>query len=141
MAIAAQYINEHRAIFPEIDGAPLPPEKARTWRGSDRAWLERELAQTVEAEAPWIKAVVVTHHISHPLSVDAQYVGDHLNPVFCSDLSGMVEASGAAAWIHGHTHTSCSYLAGGVSVGCNPKGNGSLRTGAPMSPVIAFRTN
>jgi hypothetical protein len=52
-----------------------------------------------------------------------------LTPAFCSDLSELVANSGAALWVHGHTHASCDYFAGQTRVVCNPKGYGPVRTG------------
>jgi hypothetical protein len=52
-----------------------------------------------------------------------------LAPAFCSDLSELVEGSGAALWVHGHTHASCDYVAGQTRVVCNPKGYGPVKTG------------
>jgi len=60
----------------------------------------------------------------HPRSVHLRFADDPVTPAFCSDLSELVENSGAALWVHGHTHTSCDYMAGHTRVVCNPKGYG-----------------
>ncbi len=124
MKTAERYINDHRLIFPERHGPVLSAEQAREWHDAERAWLERELAQQRVADSLWTKTVVVTHHMPHLRSIDAKYAGDALNPSFCSNLNALVEGSNAALWVHGHTHTSCDYVAGGVRVVCNPKGYG-----------------
>jgi Icc-related predicted phosphoesterase len=73
--------------------------------------------------------VVVTHHLPHPGSIHPRFADDALTPAFCSDLSELVESSGAVLWVHGHTHESCDYVAGGTRVVCNPKGYGPIRQG------------
>jgi Icc-related predicted phosphoesterase len=132
MMMAELYINDHRLIFPERDGHALSPEQAQARHCAERAWLERELAQLPAADSSWAKTVIVTHHMPHPRSIDAKYAGDALNPSFCSNLSGLVESSSAALWVHGHTHTSCDYVAGGVRIVCNPKGYGPRAARAPV---------
>jgi len=71
---------------------------------------------------------MLTHHLPHPRSIHPRFADDPLTPAFCSDLSDLVEGSRAALWVHGHTHTSCEYIAGNTRVACNPKGYG------PQSP-------
>jgi Icc-related predicted phosphoesterase len=73
--------------------------------------------------------VVVTHHLPHPGSIHPRFADDALTPAFCSDLSELVESSGAVLWVHGHTHESCDYVAGETRVVCNPKGYGPIRHG------------
>jgi len=87
MTIAARYINDHRMIYPESKAVPLTPGQARAWHVCGCAWLEHQSADNSEADTPWTKIVVVTHHMPHPLSVDAKYASDTLSPAFCSDLS------------------------------------------------------
>ena len=91
-----------------------------------RFWLQEALREQFDG-----KTIVVTHHLPHPRSVHEQYADDPVTPAFCSDLSQLVENSGAALWVHGHSHTSCDYLAGDTRVVCNPKGYGpQSRSGA-----------
>jgi len=45
-----------------------------------------------------------------------------VTPAFCSDLSQLVENCGAVLWVHGHTHTSCDYMAGDARGRLQPKG-------------------
>lgn len=132
MMMAELYMNDHRLIFPDSDGPALTPEQARAWHAAERSWLEDALAQRPDEDSSWDKTVVVTHHLPHTLSIDAQYEGNVLNPAFCSALNSLVESSNAAAWIHGHTHTSCDYLANGARVICNPKGYGPRAARAPI---------
>ncbi len=65
--------------------------------------------------------VIVSHFQPSPLSIDPRFKASPLNPYFashCEDLMG----DNVKAWIHGHTHSSCSYLINGTRVACNPRG-------------------
>lgn len=125
MARAQSSLNDHRLIFPRGDGAALRPEDALEWHGASRRFLERKLP---ERSPDFDRTVVVTHHLPHPRSIHPKYGHDPLNAAFASDLSLLVEEGGAELWVHGHTHSSCDYVAGRTRVVCNPKGYGSHGT-------------
>ena len=125
MAYAAVGMNDHRVIYTGSLGNRMSPAESREWHRTSRAWLEAELAKgSPEGEGAWHATVVVTHHLPHPRSVSERFRGSPLTPAFASDLSELVEDGGAALWIHGHTHDSFDYQAGGTRVVCNPKGYG-----------------
>lgn len=123
MRHAKRWMNDHRVIYPTEIGKPLDPSEALEWHLQSRAWLDERLRTEFSGTT-----VVVTHHLPHPRSIHPRFANDPLTPAFCSDLSVLVEGSGAALWVHGHTHTSCDYIAGTTRVVCNPKGYG------PQSP-------
>ena len=126
MRNAGKWMNDFRVIFPTDLRKALSPEQTLRWHMESRFWLEEALREQFDG-----KTIVVTHHLPHPRSVHEQYADDPVTPAFCSDLSQLVENSGAALWVHGHTHTSCDYMAGGTRVVCNPKGYGpQSRSGA-----------
>ncbi len=109
---ASIYLNDHRLIDIR-PGVRFQPADALEFHQASRAWLARELS----TKPPEIrKTVVVTHHLPHPRSIDPRYDGDALNPAFASRMTDLVEIGGADLWIHGHTHSSCDYLAGGCRV-------------------------
>jgi predicted phosphodiesterase len=124
MRHAQNWMNDHRVIFPREIGKPLKPEEALSWHKVSRVWLSEALRVPFDGTT-----VVVTHHLPHPDSIHPRYAGDPLTPAFCSDLSELVENSGAALWVHGHTHASCDYIAGQTRVVCNPKGYGPVSVG------------
>lgn len=66
--------------------------------------------------------VVVTHFMPHPRSIHPMYANSGINGFFLHDVSDIVERGGAAAWIHGHTHSSFDYVVGSTRVVCNPHG-------------------
>ena len=43
-------------------------------------------------------------------------------PAYASDLDDLVVASGAALWVHGHTHLARDYRLGATRVVSNPRG-------------------
>lgn len=124
MKVARLGMNDHRLIFPVYQGVPLAPEMARDWHLAERSWLEESLTKKPTEGGPFQKTVVITHHSPHASSVHKKYSGDPFNPAYHSDLSLLVEGGGADLWIHGHTHSSFDYVAGGTRVVCNPKGYG-----------------
>ena len=124
MRHAQNEMNDHRVIFPTVAGKPLTPEDALSWHKQSLFWLGEALRVPCDS-----RTVVVTHHLPHPKSIHPRFARDPLNPAFCSDLSGLVESSGAVLWVHGHTHESCDYRAGETRVVCNPKGYGPVQAG------------
>ena len=83
-----------------------------------RTWLSERLATSFSG-----KTIVVTHHLPHRSSIDAQFLRDPLNPAFASHMPELV-CPPVDVWIHGHTHCSCDYEVGGTRVLCNPRGYG-----------------
>lgn len=125
MMEASRCMNDHQLI----DISPnsrFQPSDARDLHEASRNWLTNELS---EAPADVRKTVVVTHHLPDPRSIDPRYDGAPLNPAFASRMGDLVENGGADLWIHGHTHSSCDYIASGCRVICNPKGYGPRRLG------------
>lgn len=96
-----------------------------------RAWLERELARPHAGSI-----VVVTHHAPHPGSVAPRWRGNACTPAFVSDLSDLVQGSGADLWVHGHVHDFFDYDVGDTRVVCNPRGYGSERTGFVYDYIV-----
>lgn len=83
-----------------------------------RRWLEEELAKPYPG-----KAVVVTHHGPHPLSIHPRYLGinNRVNAGFVSDLTPLLQH--ADLWLHGHVHDSFDYSdVGRCRVVANPAG-------------------
>ncbi|MEO6091477.1 MAG: hypothetical protein ABIT04_09105 [Novosphingobium sp.] len=116
MHYARNGMNDHRLIYRDGEGESLSPELALTWHESSLAWLKASL------QVPFAGKTVVTHHLPHPGSIHPRFVDDALTPAFCSDLSELVESSGAVLWVHGHSHESCDYVAGGNPGGVQSEG-------------------
>lgn len=107
MLIASKTMNDHRLI------PNFKPLDAMRKNLISRRFIRDSL--------PW-GAVVVTHHLPSHRSIDPRYTGAPENPAFASDLDDLVAHSGAALWVHGHTHASCDYRIGETRVLCNPRG-------------------
>ncbi len=114
MAYANDEMSDHHVIFP-----PLDPSEVRNWHLKSRSWLREKLQG-----APPGKTVVVTP----PLALSQLHL-----PAICGRspqaylLLGSVgtrRRQRRCAWVHGHTHSSCDYMARGTRVVCNPKGYG-----------------
>lgn len=125
MAEASRLLNDHRLIE-ILPSVRFQPVDALNLHRASRDWLTRELSVKPVGTQ---KTVVVTHHLPDPRSIDPRFDGDALNPAFASRMGDLVERGGADLWIHGHTHSSCDYVAGGCRVICNPKGYGPRRLG------------
>jgi predicted phosphodiesterase len=115
MLDAANGLNDHRLI--SYGSRKFTPEDALAIHRESVAWLESELSKPFDG-----KTVVVTHHAPSLRSVSEKFRGDRLNGCFVSDLDWLVEKSGAALWIHGHTHDPYDYVIGDTRVVCNPRG-------------------
>ena len=102
------------------------PEDSVALHELARRWLEAALARPRRGPR-----VVVTHHLPSWHSVAPHYVAAPSNPAFASDLDALLPA--ADVWIHGHTHESADYFAGGCRVVCNPRGY-PMRAGGFENP-------
>lgn len=113
--------------------------------GLGAALMERECGDCIDAimECTWKiegachdKLVVVTHFAPSRRSIHSKYgnpaVGN--NCYYASDLDGTVAASGAALWVHGHTHSSMDYTIGDTRVLCNPRGYSKTADAHPENP-------
>jgi predicted phosphodiesterase len=91
-----------------------PTDSVALHRGS-RQWLGAQLAEPFDG-----RRVVVTHHLPSWFSVSPEFAAADTNPGFASDMDDLFD--GVDLWIHGHTHSSHDYYAGGTRVVCNPRG-------------------
>lgn len=132
LAMANRYVNDFRLITVPVEQAPQPKMERRTLTAEDtlarhwidRAWLLRELACSFDGAT-----VVVTHHAPGFESVAPEYVSDWLSPAFVSNLPDEIfgkhpvqRMTKPALWVHGHTHSSASYLRYKTRVLANPRG-------------------
>ncbi len=80
-------------------------------------WLRQE---SVACRAR--KTVVVTHCAPSARSINPRYAGEPLNVAFASHLDDLVAESGAALWVHGHSHCAADYVINHTRVVANPRG-------------------
>lgn len=114
-ARAAIKILDHKLIW--HGERNFTPDDASRLHAASVAYLRTALATPFAG-----KTVVVTHHLPSARSIAPRYANDPLNPAFASDLDDLVQTSGAALWVHGHTHASADYHLGATRVLCNPRG-------------------
>ncbi|MCA1746720.1 MAG: metallophosphatase, partial [Bacteroidales bacterium] len=82
------------------------------------------------------KIVVVTHHAPSMHSVADKYKQSVYSAAFASHLDELVEGSGAALWIHGHSHGFFDYHIGDTRVICNSRGYPFEKTGFMTDMLI-----
>jgi predicted phosphodiesterase len=134
MQAATQGINDHRLI--SFKGGRFAPYDAMKQHFRELHWLEDQIALRPFAGP----TVVVTHHCVSKKSVHSRWGETPISAAFASNLDAFVAASGAALWIHGHTHDSFDYMLGATRVVCNPKGYGpSVLGGIPENTVFDER--
>lgn len=95
----------------------LRPADTRAMHGSERRWLAEKL-RTHSTR----RSVVVTHHAPSKRSLPRHLRDDPLAPAYASALDGLVQASGAELWVHGHCHFAVDYRMGETRVISNPRG-------------------
>ncbi len=131
---ANRSMNDYRRIYMADEGRcgrvrrtkrrRLRAEDTLAMHALDRTWLTAELSKPFTGPT-----VVVTHHAPSSASVPPEYQGDELSPAYVSDLSAALFEV-PSVWLHGHVHTSLSYVIGECRVIANPRGyprlNGSF---------------
>ena len=81
------------------------------------AWLRGQLLRCKPE-----RTVVVTHHAPSSRSEAPCHANSPLKPAFSSDLDALIEQSGVALWIYGHTHYNTDYRIGSTRVLTNQRG-------------------
>ena len=110
-------LNDFRRIRTSPRYSKLRPIDTQREHRASLAWLRARLAEPSDAPT-----IVVTHHAPSLRSIDPALAEDDLAPAYASPLDDLVEHSGAALWLHGHTHHACDYCIGQTRVVCNPRG-------------------
>ncbi|MBL9147931.1 MAG: metallophosphoesterase [Phycisphaerae bacterium] len=135
MIDASAMLSDHRQIKVRDLDEPAPrwirPHDMATLHATTKAWLATELARPASG-----KTVVVTHHAISRESLAPQHRADSLSPAFASPLDAFVAESGAALWIHGHTHWSVDFMLGRTRVVANQRGYTREETGFRPELVI-----
>ncbi len=113
-ATAAAVMADYRKIRVSPEYRRVRPDDTAALHARSRRWLEEEIAA-----GRAVGAVVVSHHAPSLRSVPPQYRTDPVSAAFASDLEELVERSGAALWLHGHTHHCVDYRIGRTRVLAN----------------------
>jgi predicted phosphodiesterase len=128
VAAARLAMTDFRRIRVEPAFRRCRPDDVVLWHRASVRWLRQALAEPYEGPT-----VVVTHHApsARSLGPDAADARDPLAAADASALDVLVAGSGAALWVHGHTHRAADYALGGTRVLSNPRGY-------PDAPVPGF---
>jgi predicted phosphodiesterase len=116
-AACRRSLSDYRCIHAEPGPEPRPflPDDTVLLHRRSRQYLALALSSGDPA-----RTVVVTHHAPHRGSLAPAHAEDLVSAGFVTDLKILMGR--AALWVHGHTHDSFDYPAGGTRVVCNPRG-------------------
>lgn len=120
MRMAGSYMNDFSVIFQGVDKTKLfTPMQSVQQHDMAVHFIEAELKKPFEGET-----IVVTHHMPSYTCVAPRWLGNTMNPAFCSNLDWIMEKYAPAYWIHGHTHDTIHEVVDQTIIRCNPKGYG-----------------
>lgn len=124
---AAAFMNDYRLIT----------NGKRTARPQDVLEMHKVSLDILQSN---VKAgdIVVTHHSPSLRSIPPEYLTDHVNGAYHSDLSKFIAESKPAIWCHGHTHTACDYMQDDTRIICNPRGYGNQYKKNGYRPDLVF---
>jgi Icc-related predicted phosphoesterase len=114
MAESQRYVTDFRAIRHGSAGL-LTPAQTVEFHLQALSFLEARVKSPFPGPT-----VVVTHHAPHTGSIHPKWGNTLVNAAFVSDLTRLL--GNPILWIHGHTHDSFDYLAGGTRIVANPMG-------------------
>lgn len=127
MFMCERGMNDYNLIkYPVVPDGPYSMANVRISAESTVARHESDIAfiksalHALRNTVP--KKIVITHHLPSFKSVNPIYYGDTLNYAFASDLDEIISLYQPDLWVHGHTHSSCSYDIEGTHVICNALG-------------------
>lgn len=114
---AASAMADYRRIRIHDQRREIRPHDTVGWYRRSRRWLEAELAKGFDGPT-----VVITHHAPSARSLASSFAEHPLAAAYASQLDELVARSGAALWVHGHTHVCVEYEIGGTRVVANQRG-------------------
>lgn len=133
MFAARSGMNDFRAIMLDAE-TRFTPRHAREIHAGSVAFLDAACAEQFEKVA--VPTVVMTHHAPSAKSVHSVFEKDDCTPAYASHLDHLVEASGAALWVHGHMHHSDDYMIGATRVRTNPRGYSRYQENPAFDPNL-----
>ena len=132
MAEIATKLNDHYVIYEGSRDTFQPNDALRLHRES-RSWLESELVKPFDG-----LTIIITHHAPSERSMTTRHMNSPISPAYASNLDDLVKNSGAALWVHGHTHESFDYMIGDTRVICNPRGYYAYELNSGFSPNLVI---
>lgn len=129
--LAESSMNDYRLIHK--DGRRLTPIDTAAWHKFSVGVLRERLPRRYQDGKP---VVVLTHHLPSARSIAGRYADSEINAAYASNLDDIVAESGAALWVHGHTHVSQDYMIGNTRVLCNPRGYAGYEVNPKFNPDL-----
>jgi predicted phosphodiesterase len=126
MLEAQERMTDFRRIRRSPSFRRITPADTVGWHRAARRWLSDRFQSGASD-----RTVVVSHHAPSAKSIIEDHRLDALAPAYASNADELVMASGAALWVHGHTHAAADYTIGSTRVVSNPRGY-------PDEPVVDF---
>tara|TARA_Y100000310_G_scaffold13493_1_gene13722 strand:- start:6472 stop:7284 length:813 start_codon:yes stop_codon:yes gene_type:complete len=127
-------------------GLESPPYQRQGVYGGRHEWVGntflREFHLRGEEAASWLLGsveegdIVVTHHLPTWLSVPEIYKTELTSYFYVNEKFEQVIHNNPSLWIHGHTHTSCDYVASETRVICNPRGYDNMDLNPRFNPHL-----
>ncbi len=117
MRLAREVIADYATNTQSEVGERLMPEDTAAAHRQSLAWLKEQLAQ-----ADPKRTIVVTHH-APIVSLEALAPPYHYPAsAFMSPLDDLIEQSGLALWVYGHTHCNADRRLGATRILTNQRG-------------------
>lgn len=117
-AAAASSMNDYvRIRSAEFGFKRLRPVHTYRKHLVSRTWLESKLKEPFAGPT-----VVITHHAPSLMSIPEHERTDPIVACYASALDDLVSRSGAALWVHGHTHRNVEYTIGDTRILTNQRG-------------------
>jgi hypothetical protein len=109
------------------DGARLTAAQVAAWNAASVEFLTRELTSPFAGTT-----LVVTHHAPAAASLRKRRPEHVPTTASITRLEELIEATGPALWVHGHTHWNCDYRLGATRVVTNQRGEPENDGFAPL---------
>ena len=109
-------MSDYRKIRVPPNYRRLRPHDTLLLHKQSLLWLGKALREPAQ------KTVVITHHAPGLQSVAPVRRNSELSAAYASALDSFVADSGAALWVHGHTHYAVDYTVGSTRVLSTPRG-------------------
>jgi predicted phosphodiesterase len=110
-------MTDYRRVRKSPEFRRLRPADTAAVHAASRRWLTARLAEAHDGPT-----VIVTHHAPSARSLRPGQPRGLIDAAYASDLDELVAGSGAALWVHGHTHLCVDYVLGRTRVLSNARG-------------------
>ncbi|MGE5546663.1 MAG: metallophosphoesterase [Solirubrobacterales bacterium] len=113
------------------DGDLLTAEAVLASNRASVAFLACRLAESFDGPT-----IVVSHHVPSARSLKARRPEHVPTVASVTQLDALIEDTGPALWIHGHTHWNCDYRIGRTRILTNQRGGPENEEYAPLTVAL-----